>query len=193
MQSLAEIYPNFASPASWGDRGTIHTYVEVYEEILAPYRAKTRCNVLEIGLMSGESLRMWEQYFHLAKVYGIDVTDQPVGGMADLRPIMAEGTHNISIIDATDQKQIDATFGNTIFDVIIEDASHALAHQLLIYQNFRQRLAYDGIYIIEDVDKIDEVRPLFEKIDHTRKVTILDRRHVKGRFDDVLVVIGQKV
>lgn len=190
MKTLAEIYEHYKGPASYGDKGTIHSYIEVYESILAPYRQMAHPVVLEVGIMSGHSLRMWEEYFHTGTVYGVDLCDQPMGGMADLRPILAEGSHNISLIDANDPLQVQRTFGNVRFDVIIEDASHALEHQFGIFANFRPLLNPGAIYVIEDVDQIDTVRPMFERIDPTRRVEILDRRHIKQRFDDVLVVIG---
>lgn len=189
MKTLAEIYENYKGPASYGDKGTIHSYIEVYEALLANYRLSSK-TVLEIGIMSGHSLRMWEEYFPNAKVIGVDLSDRPLGGMADLRPIMAEGNHNIVLMDAVDPFQVKKNFGDCRFDVIIEDASHILEHQLGIYDNFKNLMVPDGLYIIEDVDKLDEVRPLFEKIDAARPVSILDRRPIKGRFDDVLVVIG---
>jgi cephalosporin hydroxylase len=189
METLQRIYDKHIGPGGFPDKGTVHSYIEEYSARLEPYRFTAKA-VLEIGIFSGESLRMWEEYFENAEVHGIDCSDQPHGGMVDLRPMIAEGTHNISIIDATDLSQVKKTFTGKKFDVIIEDASHQLAHQLGIYEIFKNYLNDGGIYIIEDVDKLDEVRHLFENIDPTKKVEILDRRSIKGRFDDVLVVIS---
>ena len=51
MKTLLEIYNKFYDPKTgWPDRNTTHSYIEVYEEILAPYRKKAK-NILEIGLM----------------------------------------------------------------------------------------------------------------------------------------------
>jgi len=69
--------------------------------------------------------------------------------------------------------------------------AQALEHQLAIYRNFKEHIAPGGIYIIEDIADIDKTRPLFERIDPAKQVRILDRRNVKGRFDDVLVVITE--
>lgn len=182
MKSLAEIYQSYQSPESHGDKGTVHSYIPVYEELLAPYR---KCkNVLEIGILNGQSLQMWEEYFPDSNVYGIDITDK------DLKPLIASGKHNIRIFNACDAAKVEEHFGGMKFDVIIEDASHALADQLKLYKNFKHHLTENGIYIVEDVDKIDQVRQQFLDLD-TQKVTrIIDRRLVKHRFDDVLIVIG---
>lgn len=189
--TLSEISKQFEGPDchTGTDKGTVHGYLETYEKLLAPYR-NTRGNVLEIGLMSGQSLLMWEKYFRNATVYGMDLCDQPHGGLADLRPLIAEGVHNIRLGNAAEQATVDELFGTLQFNVIIEDAGHDLDSQLAIYKNFRQRLSPGGIYIIEDVADIDASRARFEQIDPERRVEILDLRSVKNRYDDVLVVIS---
>lgn len=188
--SLAEIYQRYAGvdcPRGC-DKGTVHDYIAVYEKLLAPYRMMAQC-VLEIGIMGGHSLLMWEEYFKQAEVYGVDLCDQPHGGLADLRPLLADDTHRISLFNAVDQTQVEAHFAGKLFDVVIDDASHAVNDQLTVYANFKTHLAPGGIYIIEDIEDIDRDRYLFEQIDPSRTVEIFDVRVSKGRFDDVLVVI----
>ena len=188
--TLAELIKQFeaADCRTGTDKASVHSYGPTYERILAPYRG-TIGNVLEIGLMSGKSLLMWEKYFAHATVFGMDLDDQPHGGMADLRPLIAEGTHRIMLGDAGNAETVDRLFGDTMFDVVIEDAGHDLASQLAIYKNFRDRVNPGGIYIIEDVADIDATREQFLAIDPEREVEVIDLRRVKGRFDDVLVVI----
>lgn len=192
MKTLKEIYSSYAGDSclSGCDKGTIHSYMDVYEKIFDTYRNSAR-RVLEIGLMSGASLRMWEEYFlnPEVEVHGVDLCDRPHDGLADLRPLLAEGTHKISFVDATNLDQVESVFGQMRFDVVIDDASHAISHQLAIYNNFKDRLAPNAIYVIEDVENIDATRMLFEQIDPKKSVEIIDLRQVKGRFDDVLVVI----
>lgn len=194
MKTLEEIYLTYAGAdaRSGCDKNTIHSYIECYKEILAPYRATAK-RVLEIGIMGGHSLRMWEEYFENADVHGADLSDRPVDGLADLRPMIAENKHLIHLFDATDPAQVESRFPGVLFDVIIEDANHDLASQLAIYKNFRHHVALGGIYIIEDIENIDRDRKAFEQIDPDRSVEIRDLRKLKNRFDDVLVVIGEKV
>jgi len=189
MKTLAEIYSRYTAPLGHGDKGSDHSYIEPYARLLEPYRHTAKV-VLEIGIMAGLSLRMWEEYFDGAsEVHGIDLCDQPHGGFADLRPMIAEGTHKISLLDATSWLQVMKQFWHTRFDVVIDDASHELAHQLKTYEIFRDLMRPGGIYIIEDVNNLDQVRPQFEQLDSTRQVEIIDLRQVKGRCDDVLVVV----
>jgi hypothetical protein len=188
METLAQICEK-NTVNGWPDKATVHSYIEVYEEILKPYRGKV--NFLEIGLFSGQSLRMWEQYFNEGKCTGIDCSDQPLG-MQDLRPMIAEGTHNIFIMDGTSKADIEKNFKGEKFDVIIDDGSHNIEHQLESYKHFKSHISKGGIYIIEDVQDIDANIDLFRNIDPKKNVEILDRRKLKNRYDDVLIVITDK-
>lgn len=185
MKTLAQIYADHSAC----DKGSVHSYVEVYEQLLAPYRSATK--VLEVGVFAGHSLRMWEEFFTSAEVHGIDLCSRPLD-LADLGPMIAEGTHHISLLDAMLPNEVEDRFGGVMFDVIIEDASHSVLQQLAIYANFKPHLSNGGLYVIEDVSDLDRDRQVFERLDPSKDVRIIDRRAVKGRFDDVLVVISDK-
>jgi cyclopropane fatty-acyl-phospholipid synthase-like methyltransferase len=192
MNPLAKIYERYQSPASWGDKGTIHSYIDVYEELMAPFRFKPGVQVLEIGIMNGACIRMWEEYFPQGIIYGVDLCDRPLD-MVDLRPMIAEGTHRIVLMDAANAEQVQQNFGGMLFDVIIEDANHTLDQQVAIYRNFQDKLMPNGLYVIEDVAELEKDQAVYENLDPSRSIRILDRRFIKKRFDDVLVVIGGKL
>ena len=186
MKTLQEIYLKHKK-GDWPDKGSVHSYIEVYEKLLAPYRMTAK-NILEIGLMSGESLRMWNEYFS-GMVYGMDISVKPVDGLADLTQTIKDG-YNVRIGDASKPEDIESCFKGKMFDVIIEDANHDIEQQLQIFMTLKQYLTPNGIYIIEDVQNIDQDRHLFVYLD--MDVRIIDRRHIKNRYDDVLVIIKHK-
>jgi spermidine synthase len=185
--TLQEIWNELSAKGYKSDKGDVHSYLPIYEEILSPYRTAAK-NILEIGLFNGDSLRMFEQYFS-GKVYGIDCDEQPHAGLADLRPIISEGKYNIFIMDATNSYHASQHFSNIKFDVIIEDAGHDINQQLLLYATWKPYLSEGAIYIIEDVQDIDRDINRLKMIDPQKRVEILDGRYIKGRYDDVLVVI----
>lgn len=187
--TLQQLYERHKK-GDWPDKGSVHSYIEVYEQLLAPYRTTAK-NILEIGLMSGESLRMWTDYFS-GTVYGMDCSLTPLNGVADLRPIILEGRHNIVIGDASNPADIEKYLYGIKFDVVIEDANHDLDQQLAIYKNLKPYLSPGSVYIIEDVQNIDATKHYFLTMDLERIVLIRDRRSVKGRYDDVLVIIKDK-
>lgn len=190
IPTLAQIYDTVRI-GDWPDKGTTHSYIDFYDQLFSPVRASAK-NVLEIGIFKGLSLIMWEEYFYNATVYGVDCDEQPHGGMADLRTMIQSGKHNIRIMDATNAFHAEREFTSVRFDVVIDDAAHNLEQQLSIYNVFKQYMAPGGIYVIEDVQDIDRNRHFFQAIDSKKSVEIIDRRNIKNRYDDVLVVIRDK-
>lgn len=181
MKTLQQLYEKY-KVGDWPDKGSVHSYIEVYEKLLEPYR-HTAKNILEVGLMSGESLRMWTEYFN-GTVYGIDCDIKPIGGKADLTQTISDG-YNVMIGDASNEKDIARFFDGILLDVVIEDANHDIDQQLRIYHTLKPYLAEGSIYIIEDVQNIDSSINKFEDLGGE----VIDRRSIKGRYDDVLIVI----
>ncbi len=184
MEALAQIYVKHSGPGKFNDKGSIHSYLPAYEELLRPYR-ETCERVVEIGIYDGHSWRMFSEYFHNADVHGIDCDEQPHGGKADLRPLIAEFPHRIHIFDATDEVMVEEKFGGgNSFSVIIDDAAHNLDQQVKLFSIWGKRLAPGGLYVIEDVQAVDESRVVFEALGFE----IMDLRSKKKRYDDVLCV-----
>lgn len=182
-ESLQKIYDRNRR-GDWPDKGTTHSYIEVYETILRPYKYAAK-NILEIGLMSGESLRMWNEYFS-GDVYGIDCDIKPLGGKADLTEAIKEG-YNIVIGDASNEKDIEKYFKHIKFDVVVEDANHDVEQQLQIYSALKPYMNHGSVYIIEDIQDIDRSKAIFNSIGGE----VIDLRKEKGRYDDCLVIIRQ--
>lgn len=183
MKTLAEIYKRVCVDAGYFcDRNTTHSYLDVYESLLAPYR-DTAKRVLEIGIYDGGGLLMWEEYFKSAIVHGIDCSITPLDKV-NLRPLI-ECKHHICIFDATNQDQVaEFTQDGIKLDVIFDDAAHTLNQQLKLFELWWPHLAPGGIYIVEDIQGIDKDRHEFE----SRGFVIIDLRSVKNRYDDVLAI-----
>ena len=177
MKTLNEIYQNHQSPFGHGDKGTLHSYIDEYERLLSPYRFNS--TILEIGIYRGESLRMWEEYFIDSEVFGLEINSTLLTDMIN------ENKHNIVIGDATNVDVL-KFFGDRMFDVVIDDGSHWLEHQVKSFEIFKNRMKPNGLYVIEDIDNIDQMKSTFETLHNN--IEIIDNRHIKGRYDDVLVV-----
>jgi hypothetical protein len=187
MNTLQNIYFTLCKQGYCSDKGSVHSYIDTYERVLSPYRSGS---CLEIGLFHGHSLRMWEKYFD-GQVHGIDCSLTP-HDLADLRPMIATGQHNIHIFDAEDRELVKDRFAGMTFDVIIEDAAHHLPQQVKLYSIFKELLSPGGVYIIEDIQDIEASRNVFENLDDSKDIEIVDLRAVKDRYDDVLVIIKDK-
>jgi len=177
-KSLNEIYNKYSLPyIGQGDKGTIHTYIDVYDRVLAKYRNDS--TVLEIGLFDGLSLKMFAEYFLNSNVYGVDIhlTDE-------LRKTKEEG-YNVIIDDATAPQFLDK-IGNLKFDVVIDDGSHRLEDQIKSFLLLKPRMNEGGIYIIEDIVNLDYTHNYFRQL-HSN-IEIIDNRHLRNLHDDVLII-----
>ena len=173
---LHEIYEKYQKPEHHGDKGTTHSYIGEYERLLKGY--KNNSTVLEIGLYDGLSLQMWAEYFVNSKVIGIDI---------NLSPSLSKLVENYNIIidDATNERILDS-IKDEMFDVIIDDGSHKLIDQLNSFELLKSKMNKGGIYIIEDVDNLDTTLSIYESVHDN--IEVVDNRHIKNRFDDVLIV-----
>jgi hypothetical protein len=169
---LLEIWAFLNACGKGSDKGSVHSYLPVYEQLFAPERRRVR-NLLEVGVLDGHSLHLWCLYFERATVEGVDL----VPG------------HGAMVFDARDPDHARHVLKERQFDVIIDDGDHAAEAQFRTYRALRDHLAPGGIYVIEDVVNLAGTRDQFEAIDPRRSVEIIDLRQKKGVSDDVLVVI----
>lgn len=157
------------------DKDSVHSYGNTYAALFGPIKDTTH-SVLEIGVASGASLRVWRDYFQHAIVYGVDI--DPAATVTDDRIVTFTA-------DATDYKQLITAVAGGDFDVIIDDGDHQLAHQLLTLFFLWPFLRPGGLYCIEDVQE-PEVLENYSRVDI---VTVYDLRHERDRYDDVLTVL----
>lgn len=166
MRALAEIAVGLPT-----DKGSRHSYLEVYEKLLAPMRHRD-VRLLEIGVCDGGSMAMWREWFTHAEIWGIDVKP---------RVTAIKGCHLVEG-SATDARLLDGLFTEGSLDVIIDDGSHEVADQLKSWVILWDKLVKGGVYVVEDL------LPASITCFGALGFTIEDRRRVKGVIDDVLAV-----
>jgi hypothetical protein len=159
------------------DKGTAHSYVALYEGLLAPYRHR-EIMLVEIGVYIGGSLLLWAEYFESATIIGID---------ADLSRVLPAVLRSAKIRliegDATSSELIDRAV--PAVDVVIDDGSHLVDEQLASFRAILPKLKPAGLYVIEDIWSYENALRLNREIPGSE---IIDRRTVKGRYDDILLV-----
>jgi hypothetical protein len=175
------------------DKDTSHSYLDVYEKLFRKKR-DTATDVLEIGIgpahtLNGGSIKLWHDYFLNANIHAVDIIDY-----AD---IWSEIKHIYRIklypnSDAYSSEFVESTFDSKMFDIIIDDGPHTLESMISFVNLYLPHLKQDGIAIIEDVQSTDWIPKILKHISHEYDVVVYDRRHIKNRWDDVLIVI-QKV
>jgi hypothetical protein len=75
----------------------------------------------------------------------------------------------------------------------MDDGSHHLEHQKFFIEHYSKLLTDDGMLVVEDIADINYLTELFAAVPvELRPFTFLiDRRLVKGRSDDILLIIDK--
>lgn len=134
-------------------RGEDHNYVKYYEKYFKSVRESAE-HVFEIGIFESKdkqnrpygaaSLKLWEDYFAKATIYGADVVD--------FRKHSTERT-KISQLDQANRDHLKAFADHcgVEFDIIIDDGGHTMKQQQISFDFLFNYLKSGGIYVIEDL------------------------------------------
>jgi hypothetical protein len=147
-------------------------YHFVYNDLFEPIRYN-KIKLLEIGLgtigfgpsnmvgwkeknknyLPGASLRAFKDYFPNGIIYGIDMQED----------CMFEEDRILTFLsDSRDSQKSDELFSDLTFDIIIDDGDHTSEGQIRTFNNFFKKLKNGGLYFIEDVAFLNEVKEYFE-------------------------------
>lgn len=153
-----------------------HSYTPYYYELFQN-RRKSIKKILEIGVGDGKGLRMWQDFFPNAKIFG-----------AEINPAWIFEQDRIEVIYCDRSKEDDLMSllkkTGTDIDFVVEDANHKPEDQVFTCLTLMPHLAKSVIYVIEDVadlsicDKLLGYNLLIPKLNRRRK-----------RYDDRLIVV----
>lgn len=130
----------------WGE----HWYALHYDRHFSPFRHRP-INLLEIGIGGyenpsggGQSLRMWDEYFSSALIYGIDIYDKSPHAQGRIRT--RQGSQDDPGFLRKVAGEVDAGF-----DIVIDDGSHVNQHVITSFATLFPLLNDGGLYAIEDL------------------------------------------
>ena len=139
-----------------------HNYLPFYWMHLRDVRSQVR-NVLELGVQSDRSIRMWEEFFPNATVWGVDIDPAVRRFEGERRRIRIGHQADRRFL----RRLVDEMEGG--LDLVIDDASHRMRHQLLTFDALFPALTSHGIYVVEDTGGVSNsqatVRRLQELVD----------------------------
>lgn len=144
-------------------------YDKLYIELLNGTKNKFK-NILEIGIGTidehksssmygykshispnytfGNSLRAWRDYFVDANIYGIDI---------DENTMFEEERIKTFCSNSADESKMNKILSDLpLFDMIIDDGLHNMEANLETLKNCFPYLKSGGIYVIEDVNQLDD-------------------------------------
>lgn len=143
MTSLSDLALHYGT-----DKGPqMHGYTDFYETLLKPYR-KGPITLLEIGVAGGESIRMWNDWFHHrdSRVYGVEIQDTEAA-RADYGP-----RAKIYVTDATSPNAVyDITNETGPLDIVLDDGSHFSKDLKAALQQWWPHINHGGVFIAEDL------------------------------------------
>ena len=123
-------------------------YFATYETVFAPHRSGPM-RVLEIGVFQGNSLQLWQKYFHHPDTVVVGIDIDPDCAQYDA-PTAGRHVRIGSQADPEFLERVVEEFGP--FDVIIDDGSHRSSHMIASFNAlYRNGLKDDGIYFAEDL------------------------------------------
>jgi len=138
MKTLNEIGLQFGTDKS----SEIHDYLKKYEKYL-PFERNQELKILEIGVLNGNSLRTWKEYYPNANVYGIDINPD-CKQQEESRITIEIGSQ----IDGEFLSRVANQYGP--FDMILDDGSHMNSHVIYSFENLWNHVKNNGIYVVED-------------------------------------------
>ncbi len=120
-----------------------HNYLQHYWAHLRDIRHQVR-SMVEIGVQTDRSVRMWEEFFPHATIYGIDIDPQCKqfeGGRIQIRVGDQSDPHFLNqLLEETGDR----------LDLVIDDGSHIPEHQLRSFEILFPHLSDHGVYVVED-------------------------------------------
>jgi hypothetical protein len=167
------------------DKVTVHSYGPAYDAIFSLFRRDMPLAILELGVKYGASLVAWKRYFPFSCVVGVDIKDER-------KPEYIQPDVYFEQQDLRDfvNKEFRA-----LYDIIIDDSSHAIEDILFIIDRYTDSLNENGILIIEDVQPTDANLALIQSAVKAKGASFDIEGHdlrASGRFDDYIVVIKKK-
>lgn len=121
------------------DKFYLHNFCDFYEKNLPKEVSK----LWEIGILDGASLRMWSEYYPNAKITGFDIENKTHLEFNDKIETVILDQGNINqLAELSKIKDI---------DIIVDDGSHIINHQIMTFEMLFNSLKSGGKYIIEDL------------------------------------------
>ena len=126
------------------DKDYWHQYIPEYERVVfSSFKRQPR--ILEVGVFTGESIRLLHNRFPESKITGIDI-------IKDKGDWLIHPNISYKVADQGDPVAVRNLFKEVGYqDLIIDDGSHMPSHQAITLKEGIMWVAHNGWYIVEDV------------------------------------------
>lgn len=118
-------------------------YARLYDRYFAPLRDEPIA-LLEIGVQTGASLRMWEEYFSRARIFGIDIKPECARHSTERATVL--------IGDQSDRGFLRKVTEQTgPLSIVIDDGGHQMDQHRVSLEELWPKLTAGGMYCVEDL------------------------------------------
>jgi len=126
------------------------SFTTFYDILFSSFKDK-KFNFAEIGIENNSSIKMWRKYFSKSNIYGLEYYLEKIN---KAKQDKLKNTF-YKLIDVSKKEDIANTFKsiNKTFDIIIDDSTHIVNHQINIIEKVYPYLSKNGILIIEDINR----------------------------------------
>ena len=182
-------------PYTWA----AHSYADFYASLFRHCKNNI-FNVFECGLGTnnpdlassmgvngrpGASLRVWRDYFPNANIIGADIDKDILFEESRIKTFYVDQLNPSSI------KELWSRIETKSFDLMIDDGLHSYDAGKTLFENSIQKLSFDGIYIIEDVnpDSLKKFMEYFlDKNFHVEYFSLLRPYHSIMTDNNIVVI-----
>lgn len=163
------------------DKCTTHSYGKFYDIWFAELREKP-INILEIGVcvFGGGCVLSLAEYFPNATIWAVDIDKSPCKCEIFNHPrikFFEEDAYNPKVLE---------NFGDTKFDIILDDASHECDWQIALLKMLHPYLTDTGFYITEDCCNVHWLQKLNDIWDMGLQQTIINME-TRQHYDNTLI------
>lgn len=154
------------------DKESVHHYLDTYDRLFAPFQCEP-IKFVEVGVADGGSLKLWDDYFLGAEIFGIDIKapDKFQYYYSSRVHFLEVDIKNLIIKDSVN------------IDIAIDDGSHFVKDQLTFFNLLWPVMNKGGLLIIEDVDDIEGSKKDFDALNIPYEIVDL-----RGTYDSVLLI-----
>lgn len=121
-----------------------HHYFEIYDRHFSRFR-NTNVVVVEFGVSHGGSLQMWKNYFGKdCQIIGVDINPKCKEVEEDQIQVFIGSQNDRQFLKLLSKKI-------PRIDILIDDGSHMVSHQIGVFEELFDTIGKDGIYLCEDL------------------------------------------
>jgi len=166
-----------------------HPYTLFYDSLFTS-KKNENVTIAELGILNGSSLRMWQEYFPNAKIYGFENNYDLI---SDFKNNYNNERIALHYVDVKIKTSIELAFSNInqMYDIIIEDTTHEFEDQIRTIESVYSYLKPGGVLIIEDIfkrynekDYIERLSPILKHFQSYYFVSLEHKNRVSTGWDN---------